>query len=97
MQNLIGQIMMKSLQGLVKTGKCEIVKQERWKFLEHFGTFLENAIFLIQNFIFRFHDAYTHTRGEFYLVRRLAGRFQIFEENMIEIAEVYNLSKMWKK
>jgi len=40
-----------NLQGLVKTGKCEIVKQER------------------------FHDAYTHTRGEFYLVRRLAGRF----------------------
>ena len=24
----------------------------------------------------RFHDAYTHTRGEFFLVRRLAGRFQ---------------------
>merc|ERR1711970_1357833 len=23
----------------------------------------------------RFHDAYTHTRGEFYMVRRLAGRF----------------------
>merc|ERR1712212_810430 len=23
----------------------------------------------------RFHDAYTHTRGEFFLVRRLAGRF----------------------
>merc|ERR1711994_198594 len=34
-----------------KTGKCEIVKQER------------------------FHDAYTHTRGEFFLIRRLAGRF----------------------
>ena len=31
LQNLIGQIMMlKPLQGLVKTGKCEIVKQERW-------------------------------------------------------------------
>ena len=30
MQNIIGQIMMlKPLQGLVKTGKCEIVKQER--------------------------------------------------------------------
>merc|ERR1712079_925050 len=40
-----------NLQGLVKTGKCEIVKQER------------------------FHDAYTHTRGEFFLIRRLAGRF----------------------
>jgi len=40
-----------NLQGLVKTGKCEIVKQEV------------------------FHDAYTHTSGEFYMVRRLAGRF----------------------
>jgi hypothetical protein len=35
----------------MKTGKCEIVKQET------------------------FHDPYTHTSGEFFLVRRLAGRF----------------------
>ena len=40
-----------NLQGLVKTGKCEIVKQDV------------------------FHDAYTHTTGQLFMVRRLAGRF----------------------
>lgn len=40
-----------NLQGLVKTGKCQIVKQEV------------------------FHDAYTHTTGQLFMVRRLAGRF----------------------
>jgi len=40
-----------NLQSLVKSGKCCIVKQEK------------------------FHDAYTHTSGEFYMIKRLAGRF----------------------
>ena len=36
----------------------------------------------------RFHDAYTHTRGEFFLIRRLAGRWnfknQCFSNNILK-------------
>jgi len=45
-----------NLQSLVKSGKCQIVKQEV------------------------FHDDYTHTTGEFFLVKRLAGRFPDYLE-----------------
>jgi len=40
-----------NINGLVKAGKCAIIKHENWS------------------------DAYTHTTGELYLVKRLAGRF----------------------